>query len=308
MQLLREQDVHQSPESSEIVYRESRLAKWVALGICLGLALAGTVALSWPGALVDTDTRFVTKVLASVALLFGLLVQSPLRKTYHQENWLLRQRQGGLLVKFRSYLNSHFPKEDLTVLDLDRDEIEWIRRHAHKHVSKRIDCQQSAESLAFLDIKVRFPVEGSGEDWRARLKRQLKAARNQKAPKVGIVQTKYHHYPVRLVEEDILRIEWKSKTSSVTPGIGAAITNLGRDYRVGEEIGTESDEGPGSTGEKETVGKKGSTGGPESPYENEELLLDMLSRGDEIGAAKLARSLYGFDTTEAMRFLEELKA
>lgn len=289
MQLLREQDVHEDPETSEIVYRESRLAKWIAFGVCFGLTLAGVVALYWPGAITDEDTRLVTKVLTPAALLFGLLVQGPLRKTYGRQNWLVRQRQGGLLVKFRSYLNSHFPKEDLTVLQLDRGEIEWIRRHGHKQVTKRIDYQQEKDSLAFLDIKLRFPVDEAGKSWRSKLKRQLKTAQNQKAPKVGIVQTKFHHYPVCLLKEDILRIEWKSKHTSVTPGIDTAITNLSRDYRLEDEIQTECHDDL------------------ESPGKKEELLLDMISRGDEIGAAKLAREIYGFDMTEAKRFLEELK-
>jgi hypothetical protein len=38
----------------------------------------------------------------------------------------------------------------------------------------------------------------------------------------------------------------------------------------------------------------------------EEILLELLATGDRIGALRTVRQLYGFDTTRAVQFLEQL--
>ncbi len=46
------------------------------------------------------------------------------------------------------------------------------------------------------------------------IKEALKAERNRKAPKIGRTRTKHKHYPVKLSDSGILRLEW----NGIKPG------------------------------------------------------------------------------------------
>jgi hypothetical protein len=97
------------------------------------------------------------------------------------------------------------------------------------------------------------------------------------------------HAPLRVLGEDLLRVEWRTHRGSLTPKIDQTIRFLGRSYAINLP---------------ET-----STGAKAAELDlaaQEARLLELMERGERIQAVKLAQRLYGFDTTEAHRFVNDL--
>src|SRR5206468_3875172 len=94
------------------------------------------------------------------------------------------------------------------------------------------------------------------------------------------------HYPVQITNEGLVRIEW-----SVRPPLTRFLDDM-RPY-VEEAPLLRSSVDYRQAG---TLTRK----------EQEEILLELLEAGDRIGAMRAAKHLYGFDTTRAVQFLEEL--
>ena len=192
---------------------------------------------------------------------------------------LVRSSIDRLVIKFRSHLNDHFPDDDAVTVVVPFTEISWIRRAREKlsNPSSSGDGDR-VESWSYLDVKL------SGGDLDA-LGDSLRTERAREAPKVGFSRTKHHHYPVRLVEDDILRIQW----GGVSPRIKKALKILGKRLPV------EPDWKIRNAAWEELEGK-----------ELEDRILDLLERGDEIGALALVKTKYGYSTTEAKNFVDEM--
>ena len=94
------------------------------------------------------------------------------------------------------------------------------------------------------------------------------------------------HYPVQITNEGLVRIEW-----SVRPPLTRFLDDM-RPY-VEEAPMLRSSVDYRQAG---TLTRK----------EQEEILLELLEAGDRIGAMRAAKHLYGFDTTRAVQFLEQL--
>jgi hypothetical protein len=122
-----------------------------------------------------------------------------------------------------------------------------------------------------------------------KLETHLSAERRTPGPYVkkwyGGSSSVSRHYPVQTAE-GVIRIEWGvrprvssfvSEMKSYVAEVGPVKTSL--DYREAEKL---------TTGQQE------------------EILLELLATGNRIGALRAAKHLYGFDTTRAVQFLEEL--
>ena len=88
----------------------------------------------------------------------------------------------------------------------------------------------------------------------------------------------------------MIRIDWTTKGTRLRPKLAAALERLARDYPVAPELETEQAQAKRLDREAQ-----------------ETRLLDMVRQGNIIDAAIVAKNLYGFTTTEAKRFLEELR-
>ena len=118
MQLLRLADVQISP--SDRVYSYSRTRAAVVLLIVLG-----TVA--WLSFHAVTAGWKVGYYIAAAVLLFFLLAVRFITARFRSSNWLVRANDQGIFIQFRSYLNYHFPPEDMTVVFLSYGEIRSAR-------------------------------------------------------------------------------------------------------------------------------------------------------------------------------------
>ena len=70
--------------------------------------------------------------------------------SFKPSNWLIRHGEAGLLVNIRSY-NAKAASDDLVVLDISRDEIQWIREGAIV-ILEQSDNGTTRNTIRYLDI------------------------------------------------------------------------------------------------------------------------------------------------------------
>jgi hypothetical protein len=223
-------------------------------------------------------------ILYGLAVLIGLpmalmswLSWRSFRATRRPSNWVLRAGDDGLYVKFRSPYNHHLPPDDPVVLLIPRSAVGWLR--AHRRKSWWLGSEPGHEHAtreSYLEIKLKRQDT-------ADLARRLAEERQRR---VGWTAG---HAPLRVLGEDLLRVEWHTHRGSLTPKIDQTIRFLARSYAINL---------PEASAQAKTAEL--------DPAAQEARLLELVERGERIQAAKLARRLYGFDTTEAQRFVKGL--
>jgi hypothetical protein len=118
MRLLSLRDVEARPSDRVFCYSRTR-------ALLLGVAwVAAILAL----AVRAFETHWnVGYYLTAVLFLFLLLTRRYITARFRTSNWLVRIKDEGVFVQFRSYLNYHLPPEDLTVVFLSFGEIRSAR-------------------------------------------------------------------------------------------------------------------------------------------------------------------------------------
>jgi hypothetical protein len=127
------------------------------------------------------------------------------------------------------------------------------------------------------------------------LKERLRYERNLKSKKdksIVTYSTKTHHYPVSVIDNNIIRIEWRSPASIITPGIKKVINLL---QRQGITIEPKKHEVNDFTMTNSQDDKK-----------NEENILRLAESGNILAAIKLTRRTYNYNITQAKQFVEGL--
>jgi hypothetical protein len=263
---------------ADVVYRESRLTRFIGLAIVMGL-IALPTWIWWKGGMPGWVLGPILALMSLFVWGFGLA----LLRSFGAENWVVRQTPTGLYVKFRTFLNEHFDDRDEVVVRLERSDIASIRPVYERVVSQGDGNRRHIEFCRYLDIRL------AGVDM-ALLKGRIDAERNRPAPEAR-VRTKFTHCPVRVIGDDVLRIEWYSHQSMLTPRLATAIEWLRPLVRkVEPEQRIESDLTVDAGTHKEGEGK----------------ILDLIERGDRITAYKVARRMYRISDTEARQFVDEL--
>lgn len=233
-------------------------------------------------------------------------------------NWLVRSSPEKVLVKFRSFQNHNYPDTDDVVIDIYWREIDSVRKT--KAISHKPGSDGGVtEFITYLDMKLALPNEeiesikaGLSKERALKplrskvgeLKSELFHARKNKLPKYDIEdikqrlrhekstknksmrsRAKYHDYPVSLVDNTVLRLRW----NGIKPDIKKSLLYFSEFTQVADEIKLETD----SSGEFK--GK-----------ELDEMILDRITKGDKLDAISLVQRHYGYSTTEAKIFVEDL--
>ena len=218
-------------------------------------------------------------------LIFGLMVFSSFRKSLAPTNWFLAIGPDRVLVKFRSYLNAHFPAQDPQVVSFDPSEIVSARITKQKIKAPGRKGNQTSFHT-FLDLY------GPSVDL-SLLKERIKYERTIKAQKMSkYVSAKARHYPVSVVSNDTIRIEWPGIIIYVAPGIKKALSAL---EKQGVTI-----EYP----QKEVIDL--TARGRSNLKSAEDKILYLAERGNLLAATKLARRTYKLSLAEAKQFVEDL--
>jgi hypothetical protein len=197
-------------------------------------------------------------------------------------NWLVRAQTDGLLMKYRSYLNHHFPADDQTVAFVPFAEIEWVREH---RITSTVPGGTRGDDTSYRYRYAEFKVP---EDLATELSKHVDAEMRQVAPRrSGWISgsSRSSHYPVQAISGGLIRVEW-----GVKPSLKHFLNEMKSRIEVKEKLGTSID-----FRKIQNMSKA----------EQEQHLLELIETGDRISAVKVVKRLYKFNTTEAMRFVDE---
>ncbi len=228
----------------------------------------------------------------------SLVVLSGFRASLRGTNWLMRYDGARLLIKYRSYLNHHLPEGDLVVVEINLSEIEWIRAFKEKRIVPSMggDGPQT-ESWTYLDLCLNHKDTAKLLEYlrQERLRGPGKAFWPAFPPtgKRQVIKSKYLHYPVRLVEDNLIRIDWKSHRTSITPKIVKTLKILGDKLRILEQ---ERDVKVNDFTSLESLDAE----------QQEQMIRQLAESGDTLATAKVVKDLYGYSTTEAEKYVREL--
>lgn len=199
MQLMRLADV--PLDRHEQVFRYSRSRAVIGAMILIALALTAFV-FGW------RQGAWLAYYVAAVGVIFLLIFQKLITARFRASNWLLRMTDQGLLIKFRSYLNSHFSDQDLTVVFIPYSEIRSARL-----VKERQELPDREEpNRPEITTRTRLIVELELAGTSTQIAKALATERDRLFSKsvigAGRISTRYQHLPVHLASSTILRIEW----------------------------------------------------------------------------------------------------
>ncbi|RKZ43718.1 MAG: hypothetical protein DRQ58_12220 [Gammaproteobacteria bacterium] len=251
--------------------------------------------------------------------LFAWFAWSRFKACLLPSNWLVKTSPDRLLIKFRSFQNYYYPETDPVVIELNWREIDWVRKTRETSTRPGSDGAVT-EFFTYLDLKLHISEnelkkikDALGNERNNKplmsavgeLKHELFQTRKRKAPEFEIdgiknrlrnekivrhqqkKQTggKHHDYPVRLVNDNVLRLRW----NAIKPNIKKAQAYFSDYTRLESDIKIESD----STGDF-----KGKV--------LDDMILDRVVKGDTMDAMALVKKHYGFSTTDAKNFIDEL--
>lgn len=220
---------------------------------------------------------FVTIVSSGFLVLFALLQFNAFVKTLSPSNWLLAIDTEGILIKFRSYLNTHYPKDDKQIVSIPFNEISSVRI-TKKQITypNMTSAGATVEKNTYLDIAV---ISENLEE----LQNQLKHERNIRIEGKG----HYRHYPLSIIDDSIIRVEW----NTVTPNISSVIKMLSRYVSKKTDIYGKDDFTKNETLQRKDLKDK---------------ILELAEQGKTLAAIRIAMKAYSWNTTEATKFVGKL--
>jgi hypothetical protein len=255
----------------DIVFKQSRLPTTIGIVACLFLIGLGIVIIrdgaGWFG-------WYFTSIIAIIMLIaFGRLFH-----LFSPKNWFLRFNFSRILIN----IAPAFAKvsESDPILELRSDEIEWIRIHRQITLMPNRTRKTTSET-SYLEIKLR---NGNFDELRSCLATAT-------VPRKWRGWTIHAEAPVRLMDDDILRLVWRSRQSFVAPSLEKALALLGKQFPVQEEL-SDFQDNTISTADKQKM---------------EEQVIEFVAQGRLIDATKLAQKRYGYSLTQARTFVEDLR-
>jgi hypothetical protein len=135
-----------------------------------------------------------------------------------------------------------------------------------------------------LEIKLRDP--GLDE-----LKERIAHERKRRIPSRFGSKGVFRHYPVRVRGDDVIQIDWRDTQTATAPGLKAAAAILARRFPARGQTERERPDA-------DALDRHG----------QEAEILNLVEAGRTIQAVKLTKRLYGFSTTDAKIFIDDLTA
>ena len=249
----------------------------------LALALAFVlIGAGWIVVAILVNVLVVRLFLGAIGVLTlgaGLLVTPVGWRGVRAHGWVLRCGPRGLALRLRSPFNDDLPREDRIVLRIEPGEVSSVRRATQERRVPDSEGVMRVERRVYLDLVLRGPSPPEVAETLA----------GERSPERRRGRTNACHYPVLLPAPDLLRIPWKGPGFKVRPGIARALAVLGTTLPVSEDL---------DLGQQDAQKVDGAA--------LEELLLQLATEGDKIGAMRVARLRYGLGVGAAREFVEEL--
>jgi hypothetical protein len=277
MQLLRLAEVPLDQRDRVFCYSRLRavIGAMILGGSAIGLLVLGRLKSVW-----------LAYYVSAVVLICLLIFQKLVTARFRPSTWLLRMTDDGLFIKFRSYLNYHFPEPDLTVVFLPYAEIRSVKLVKERQELPDRDDRYRSTTTTRTRRLLELELAGDSTQFAAALAKERARVFAKSAPGDDKPSTRYQHFPVQLTSPTLLRIEW-----GVVPGAQTILDALTRHTLVQ----------PASEASKNYVNLEAL-----SRKDQETRLLDLAESGDMIGAITMARKLYAYDLTQAKQIVEEL--
>jgi hypothetical protein len=242
-------------------------------------AIAAAAALIVTGRRQDMPPAYF---IAGAMLLLVWFARGAIRARFLPSNWLAIVDRDGVYLKYRSYLNHHFPDAEPSVVFVPFRELRSARLVRSTQTTPAIKGQNATtrrRTLVRLALRQDEPT----------LAEALANERSLRGPRVerwyGASTGRFRHHPVRMSTPAELEIEW-----AVRPPATEFLAMLATHIEV-ESI----DERVDFTTLKQR-----------DPQEQEARLIELVESGQAIVAIKLARSLYGLGLSEAKAFVDGL--
>jgi hypothetical protein len=261
-------------DRKDIVFRYKPLGPAIATVVLTSLLVSdiyGAVQVR------DNGLRFFLIVWGLILLLVVWMAQRAWRAALYPTNWLMRIRDNRVLIKFRNFQNWELSDADLQIIELDRQEIVYVRR-----VVRKIECTSMGGSDT--GTRTQNQLEMSLQNVQvAMIDAALQAERSKRVAQGSC--TTVLNYPVEL-EDNLLRIDW----SSISPGLKHALAELGKWVPVKEEAKTVNNFAPTAL---KTLSE-----------DEQRKRIKELAAKDRIAAIRTARELYGCSLAEAKQIVE----
>ncbi|HUO26256.1 MAG TPA: hypothetical protein VMU61_11345 [Candidatus Aquilonibacter sp.] len=274
MHLMRAIEVEATPRDR--VFRMSRVNAIVFVLACVG-ACAAMIVYRWPA---PKPAYYISAVI----FVFLLFLRRFVTERFRTSNWLVRTSDAGIYLHFRSYLNDRMAEEDPTVVFLPYGEIRSARKVRETTTTPDLNRRTTTQILHWVELEL--AVEPT----------PLAAALSDESARPGATEkhwygsstTLYQDYPVQMETPPFLRVRWQ-----VVPGARVFLAALKeRNVEIAPAVAVSED----------FAHLRGLT-----PEEQAKRLRELDRRGDTIGAVYGARRLYGYDLTQATRFVEGLR-
>lgn len=265
----------------DAVFRESRLRAGI---IALATLLLTVVPLVFAWHSGETIAWVFVGIISLIMGFVSLMLISGFIHTFHEGNWVIRSNPQSLLINLRTFDNDVMNPEDEVVVEFTPGEIAWIGKTVeHRLVVSRYNDTRTDTSV-FLDIK---PIVRD----LSQIQKALAAEAKRPAPPW---RGRNNFAAVRVVDNPdgpLIRVEWRSGWTHITPSIQAAIRVLSSGITVRPDTARELDLSA-STNDRQ---------------EQENRILYLVERGDTIPAINLVRQLYGYSLKDARKFIDDLR-
>lgn len=253
---------------------------WIGAAVLqLGMmAFAGVMVYKYA---VGKVPLLIMLLFVSTLLFFMLLPVGSLRRSFQSTNWLLAVGLDRLWIKYRSYLNSHFPPEDLQIVELLFSEIKSVCLVRQKEITYVGPGNKSRTQFAkYLEFILYEPFSPE-------LPAALQAERNVKDNPDKKIRYRSLDYPLQTKGNNSFRV----CMSGIRPGWKAVLRNL---------------ETNGITITPERRETLDYTLPLEDKKQMDDQLINLVEQGKTLAAVKLARRRYGMGLTDARQFVKEL--
>lgn len=270
--------------SQDIIYRYSL---WLPLSFLviffLGAIGLGFFVITLP----ESEEKTPLYILISLCVTAMWFTRGAFAARRGSQNWLLTTHAHGVTIKFRSFRNHHFSALDRVIAYIPYREIEWVRACTRKKTTTSDRGGITIETLKCVEIRL-CAADAN------KLDELIREEMSRKGPVIktwyGHTSHRMLHFPIRLIEDGTLRIEWR-----VRPGIGNFLQSVARHVTVLQPIRIHDDYTKTSLRQVD-------------PARQENRVRNLVAEGDTLSAIKLVRELYTCSIVEAKNIVENMKS
>ena len=252
----------------------------------LMMSVLCTAMLSGIPALIYFDGKsmplFVFIIFQVVAMVVFLITFGNFLKSLKSDSWLMNIQAASILIKYRSYKNMKLPAEDKQIVYIDFTEIESVNKTTitrYTRSKKKGSYTRSVRIIHCLDIVLR-------SEQNDQLAQAIFNELGKRIQGKGDSSEISFHYPVSLIDSNILRIDF----TGYKPSIGNTLEILSPGITVNDTKKITEDFSKSIEDEQQL----------------REAVLQLMMRGERFAAKALVRMSRKSGLSETSDFIDEV--